>query len=150
MNAKPRQHLCSGSGPHVPFWLDILKEASASPACCREVLGPKPAQCPLTSWQAGSELGLAGQGRALGSGSQAAEQAPLSQPPQVLLSSLREGRAGLGPRSSHSTHRRKPVSFSLLPPRARGCLQGPSVMRSPVQTQLILPRPRRNVCWRLK
>lgn len=66
----------SGSGPHDPFWLDILKEASASPDGCRGALGPKPAQCPLTSWQAGSELGLPGQGWAPGKGSQAAEQAP--------------------------------------------------------------------------
>lgn len=66
----------SGSGPQVPFWLDILREASASPACCRKLLGPKPAQCPLTSQQAGSELGLPGQGWALGNGSQAAGQAP--------------------------------------------------------------------------
>lgn len=48
MNAKPRQHMWSGSGPHVLFWLDIFKEASASPAGHRGALGLEPAQCPLT------------------------------------------------------------------------------------------------------
>lgn len=66
-------------------------------------------------WQAGSDLGLPGQGWALGNGSQAAKQGPPDSLIQVLLSSLHEGRVGLGPRSSHNARDGRRFPFLSCP-----------------------------------
>lgn len=110
MNAKP-DTTCAGweVGEQWPL---TSQSGWASPQRPRLPLWPQtgsgpsePSDHSRPSRQAGSEPGLLGQGWALGNGSQTAAQVPTSDSfIQVLLSSLREARAVLGPLSGHNTH----------------------------------------------
>lgn len=140
-NAKPRHHTGAGklgsSGPHVPLWLDISAEASASPVGCRGSGPHARLTVLLEGWlRAGASRTRLG----MGNGEQAAGHA--------LLGQLRPGPAlrplgGLGGPGPWARLQHRDGSWFPFLSCPRPCA---APTRRPVQTQLILPGLRINIC----